>query len=247
MDNDIFLSVIFPAYNEEKRIGKTLKIAHDYLSKQDYTYEIIVILDGPKDNTIGAVKEIEPQIKNLVIIDNKINQGKGAVVRQAMMAARGKLRLFSDSDNSTSIDQVEKIIAEYKKGAEVIIGSRDIPGAKKDPPQPWYRTLLGDGFGLLVRIILGLWGIPDTQCGFKALSDKATKEIMPLCEIKRFAFDPEILVIAKKLGYEIVQVPVIWVNDLMSTVKPNAIFNMFKDVLKIKMLSIVGEYDKKDV
>lgn len=244
MENDIFLSVVFPAYNEEKRIGKTLQIAHDYLSKQNYTYEIVVILDGPKDNTIGVVKGLQDKINNLVIIDNKINQGKGAVVRQAMMAAKGKLRLFSDSDNSTSIDQVEKIIAEYKKGAEVIIGSRDIPGAKKTPAQPWYRTFVGDGFNLLVKIILGLWGIPDTQCGFKALSDKATKEIMPRCEINRFAFDPEILVIAKKLGYKIVQVPVIWVNDLMSTVKPNAVINMFKDVLKIRMLSLMGEYNK---
>ncbi len=245
MENDIFLSVIFPAYNEEKRIGKTLKIAHDYLSKQDYSYEIIVIIDGAKDNTFNVVKALENEIKNLRIIDNKVNKGKGAVVRQAMIEANGKLRLFSDSDNSTSIDQVEKIIAEYKKGADVIIGSRDIPGAKKDPPQPFYRTFVGNGFNLLVQIILGLWGIPDTQCGFKALSDKATKEIMPLCEINRFAFDPEILVIAKNLKYKIIQVPVHWVNDLQSTVKITAIFNMFKDVLRIRWFLLMGEYENR--
>lgn len=246
MENDIYLSVIFPAYNEEKRIPKTLEIVNEYMIKQPYTYEIIVIIDGAKDNTSGVLNAMKDRIKNLRIIDNKQNHGKGYVVRQAMLEAKGELRLFSDSDNSTSIDQVEKIIAEHKKGEKVIIGSRDIEGAKKDPPQPWYRTLLGDGFTLIVNTILGLWGIPDTQCGFKAMTSSATQDIMRSCTIDRFAFDPEILVIAKKRGYNIKQIPVHWVDDLQSTVKFSSIFNMFKDVLKIKLNDIKGVYDKKD-
>jgi dolichyl-phosphate beta-glucosyltransferase len=246
MPNEIRLSVIIPAYNEEKRITKILQEIDRYLSKQSYNYEIIVVSDGSKDKTAEVAKNLQSQIKNLRIIDNKENHGKGYVTRQGMLEAKGDYRLFTDADNSTSVDQVEKMWPEFEKGFDVVIGSRDIKGAVLDPPQPWLRNIiLGEGFKLFRKIVIGLWGIQDTQCGFKGLSKKATENVFPKCEIDRFAFDPEILVIAKKLGYKIKEVPVCWKNDPDSRVKFKSMVKMAIDLFKIRWNSIKGLYGKK--
>jgi len=241
---EIRLSVIIPAYNEEKRLPKTLAEIDRYLSKQFYEYEIIVVNDGSKDKTAEIVRNLIPIIKNLRLIDNKENNGKGYVVRQGMLEARGEFRLFTDADNSTSINQIEKIWPEFEGGQDVVIGSRDIKGAVLDPPQPWIRQIiLGEGFKLFRKIIIGLWKIEDTQCGFKCFTKKATENIFPKCKINRFAFDPEILVIAKKLGYKIKEIPVYWKNDPESKVKFKSILKMAIDLFKIKWNSIKGVYD----
>ena len=125
----------------------------------------------------------------------------------------------------------------------VVIGSRDIKGAVLDPPQPWLRQMvLGEGFKLYRKIIIGLWGIEDTQCGFKCFTKKATEKIFPKCRIDRFAFDPEILVIAKKLGYKIKEIPIYWKNDPESKVKFKSIFKMALDLIKIRLNLIKGLY-----
>jgi len=246
MPNQIRLSVIIPAYNEEKRITKTLQEIDRYLSKQSYNYEIIVVSDGSKDKTAEVAKNLQNQIKNLRVIDNKENHGKGYVTRQGMLEAKGGYRLFTDADNSTSIDQVEKMWPEFEKGFDVVIGSRDIKGAVLDPPQPWLRNIiLGEGFKLFRKIVIGLWGIEDTQCGFKGLSKEATESVFPKCKIDRFAFDPEILVIAQKLGYKIKEVPVYWKNDPDSKVKFKSMVKMAIDLFKIRWNSIKGLYGKK--
>ena len=241
---EIRLSVIIPAYNEEKRLPKTLAEIDRYLSKQFYEYEIIVVNDGSKDKTAEIVRNLIPIIKNLRLIDNKENNGKGYVVRQGMLEARGEFRLFTDADNSTSINQIEKIWPEFEGGQDVVIGSRDIKGAVLDPPQPWIRQIiLGEGFKLFRKIIIGLWGIEDTQCGFKCFKKKVVEDVFPKCKINRFAFDPEILVIAKKLGYKIKEIPVYWKNDPESKVKFKSILKMAIDLFKIKWNSIKGVYD----
>ncbi len=230
------LSVIIPVYNEERRIPKTLEDIDRYLRKQKYDYEILVVNDGSKDKTTGVVNGLKSQIANLRLIDNKINQGKGAVVRQGMLGAKGDYRLFTDADNSTSIDQIEKIWPEFKRGYDIVIGSRDIKGAVLDPPQPWLRqAILGEGFKLYRKILIGLWKVEDTQCGFKCLNKKAAEDIFPKCRIDRFAFDPEILVIAKKLGYKIKEIPVYWKNDLESKVKLKGMIKMAQDLIKIRL------------
>ena len=184
-----------------------------------------------------------PIIKNLRLIDNKTNQGKGAVVRQGMLEAKGDFRLFTDADNSTSIDQVEKMWPYFKEGYDIVIGSRDVKGAVLDPPQPWIRNvILGEGFKLLRKIVAGLWGIQDTQCGFKCFKKEAAEDAFPKCRINRFAFDPEILIIARKMGYKIKEVPVYWKNDPDSKVKPKWIINMAVDLLKIRWNLIKGAY-----
>lgn len=239
------LSVIIPAYNEEKRLGKTLDEIANYLAKQNYSYEILVVNDGSKDKTAQVVKEKMAFIKNLKLIDNKENRGKGAVVRQGMLEAKGDYRLFTDADNSTSIDQIEKMWPEFEKGFDIVIGSREIKGAILDPPQNLFRRFVGEGFRIFRKIILGLWEIEDTQCGFKCFTKRAAEDIFPQCQIDRFAFDPEVLLIGKKLGYKIKEIPVYWKNDPESKVKLKSIFKMAVDLLKIKWNLIRGKYARK--
>lgn len=241
---EIKLSVIVPAYNEEGRLPKTLAEIDKYLRRQSYNYEILVVNDGSKDRTAEVAKNLISEIKNLKATGYEKNQGKGYAVRFGMLEAKGEYRLFTDADNSTSIDQVERMWPEFKAGYNIVIGSRDIRGAVLDPPQPWIRkVILGEGFKLFRKIVIGLWKIEDTQCGFKAFTNKATENIFPKCKINRFAFDPEILVIAKKMGYKIKEIPVYWRNDPESKVKIKSIIKMGIDLFKIRLNSIKGLYN----
>ncbi len=238
----MYLSIVIPAYNESKRLPGTLREVDKYLRQQNYQYEIVVVNDGSKDNTAQVAQNLMLQILGLRLIDNKENHGKGWVVRQGLMESRGDFRVFTDADNSTSIDQVEKLLPYFKEGYDIIIGSRDIKGAVIDNPQPWHRRIMGELFNIFTQFIVGLWGIWDTQCGFKGLSAKAAKDILPKCKIDRWAFDPEILIIGKKMGYKIKEVPVIWVNDPDSRVKLKSTIKMGFDLLKIRWNSITGKY-----
>jgi len=205
---------------------------------------VIVVNDGSKDKTAEVVKELIKKYPKLELIDNKENKGKGAVVRQGMLKARGGLRVFLDADHSTPISEIEKFIPEFEKGTDVAIGSREIKGAILDPPQPWYRRFVGEGFKWLRKIILGLWEIQDTQCGFKCFRAEVVEKVFPKCKIDRFAFDPEILVLVKREGYKIKEIPVYWRNDTDSKVKFKSIFNMAKDLIRIRLNLILRKYGK---
>ncbi len=213
-----------------------------YLRQQSYEYDIIVVSDGSKDRTAEVVLSLAKHMNNLRLIDNKENHGKGWAVRQGLLEAKGDYRLFTDADNSTTIDQVEKMWPQLEEGKDIVIGSRDIKGAIIEPPQLFYRVILGNIFNLIVQTILGLWGIWDTQCGFKIMTAKAAQEILPKCKIDRWAFDPEILVIAKKMGYKIGQIPVRWANDPESKVKFKGMVRMLSEVLQIKWNMISNNY-----
>jgi len=243
--SEILLSVIIPAFNEEKRIPQTLIDIDAYLRKQEYGYEIIVVDDGSSDGTVGVVEDMMNEIRNLKLIENKKNQGKGYSVRRGMIEAGGRFRLFTDADNSTSIDQVERMWPAFDEGFDVVIGSRDVKGAVLDPPQPWYRRRLGDVFNVLVQVLLGLWGVWDTQCGFKGFKKEVVEKVFPMCRINRFAFDPEILILSKRMGYKIKEIPVIWRNNLESKVNPRSVLNMAIEILKIKWNIITHRYEKK--
>ncbi len=243
----MYLSVIVPAYNEERRLPKTLREIDKYLRAKTYDYEIIVVSDGSKDRTVEVVRNLMAEIKNLKILDFKENQGKGFGVRQGMLEAKGDFRLFTDADNSTSVDQVEKMWPEFKKGYDIVIGSRDVKGAVLDPPQSWLHGFLADIFKLLRKIIAGLWELEDTQCGFKCFTKKAAESIFPKCKINRFAFDPEFLIVAKKLRYKIKEIPVYWKNDPESKVKFKGMVKMGIDLLKIRWNLITEKYDETKV
>ncbi|XOB41608.1 MAG: dolichyl-phosphate beta-glucosyltransferase [Candidatus Nealsonbacteria bacterium] len=243
----MYLSVIVPAYNEERRLPKTLREIDKYLRAKTYDYEIIVVSDGSKDRTVEVVRNLMAEIKNLKILDFKENQGKGFGVRQGMLEAKGDFRLFTDADNSTSVDQVEKMWPEFKKGYDIVIGSRDVKGAVLDPPQSWLHGFLADIFKLLRKIIAGLWELEDTQCGFKCFTKKAAESIFPKCKINRFAFDPEFLIVAKKLRYKIKEIPIYWKNDPESKVKFKSMVKMGIDLLKIRWNLITEKYDETKV
>lgn len=239
------LSIIIPSYNEEKRLSKTLISVDNYLKKQNYDYEILVVNDGSKDNTVKIANELKKTIKNLRIIDNQENHGKGYVVRQGMIEAKGDYRLFSDADNSTSIDHIERMWPWFEKGYDVVIGSRDVKGSILNPPQPWFRRVIfGNGFKFIRKIIIGLWFINDTQCGFKCFSKKAAENIFSMARVDGFAFDVEILKIAKRFNYKIKEVPIVWINDLESKVKLKHVFKMFVEMLKLRKDLIMGKYEK---
>ena len=245
MDNRLYLSVIIPAYNEAERISPTLLDIDKYLSKQKYNYEIMVVSDGSTDNTVQVVKKVQQSVKNLKIIDNKENHGKGSVVRQGMLEAQGKYRLFMDADNSTTIYHLEKFWPQVKKGNDVVIASIGIRGAKIEEKAAWYRRLLGEISKYIIRIVAGLWDIQDSQRGFKLFSEKAAKKIFPKQSIMRWGFDIEILVLAKKVGFKIIEVPILWRNPGESKVTLKSYFRTFWELLKIKWNLLIDKYGLK--
>lgn len=230
----MYLSVIIPAYNEEKRIEKTLLSVHEYLSRQNYDYEIIVVSDGSKDQTVEVVSRLTSHVPRLRVIDNKENHGKGWVVRQGMLEAGGDYRLFMDADNSTTADQVEGFLPFFSQGYDIVIGSRRIAGSNITVKQPWIRDFLGGIFRLIVHTLVPL-GIKDSQAGFKVFSAKATEAVFPKQTIFRWAFDVEILAIARKLGFKIKEVPIRWVNDTESRVKLSGMVKMLFEVLQVRL------------
>ena len=229
----LYLSVIIPAYNEEKRISKTLLEVNKFLSAQNYSYEIIVVDDGSKDGTVELVKNLEEKVKNLRVIDNKENHGKGYVVRQGIMEAKGKYRLFMDADNATTVNQVKNLLPFFQDGYDVVIGDRDLKESEIKKHQSRFKEILGDMGNILIQI-LAVPGIKDTQCGFKCFSEKFVEEVFPKLKVDRWGFDIEILALAKKFGYKIKTVPVIWINDEESKVSMSGYINTFKELFQIK-------------
>ena len=244
MNNEVFLSVIMPAYKEEDRIGHTLEVIDQYLRKQIFEYEILVVNDGSSDKTAEVVRGYEPKIKGLRLVDNAKNNGKGYVVKQGMLEARGKYRLFMDSDNSVPIDYFDEFLPYFSQGYDVVIGSIEVAGAKIEEHAAWYRRLLGHWAKLLIRF-MAIWEIHDTQRGFKIFSEKAAREVFPLQTLTRWGFDIEILVISKNLGFRIKELPVTWNNPSGSKVTLGAYFTTLRDLLVVKKNLIFGKYNAR--
>jgi len=228
----IFLSIIIPAYNEGKRLRGTLADIHSKLSHSDFTYEILVVNDGSTDNTIATIHTALPITKGLRLVNDGIHRGKGGTVRQGMLTAKGQYRIFMDADNSTSIDQFAKMISFMENGYDIVIGSRALKESVLAPAESWYRQIAGKAGNLIIQILV-LPGIWDTQCGFKAFTARAAQEIFSSSTVDGWAFDVEILAIAKKRGYKIKEVPVRWINSSFSHVRAGTYFTFLWDVLKI--------------
>ncbi len=237
------LSVVIPAYNEGKRIEKTLYSVNEFLTKQSFDYEILVVSDGSTDNTGEVVKNLETTVKNLRLIDNKDNHGKGWVVRQGMLEANGDVRLFMDADNSTTVDQVLPFLPYFEQGYDLVIGSRRIAGSNIAAHQPLLRDFLGGVFRLIVHTLVPL-GVTDSQCGFKAVSAKAASKIFPQQRIMRWAFDVEILALARKFGFKIKELPIVWVNDAESHVKLSGMIKMLLEIMQTRLNLMTGKYTK---
>ncbi len=237
------LSVIIPSYNEERRVGKTLLSIAEFLRKQPYQSEISVVSDGSKDGTSSVVKNLQSQIQNLKLIDNQENHGKGWVTKQGMLEASGDIRLFMDADNSTKIDEVSKFLPYFGQGFDVVIGSRRIAGSNIAEKQRWIRDFLGWCFRAIVHTLVPL-AVKDTQCGFKAFSKKAAEQIFPKQRIFRWAFDVEILALARKQKFKIKELPITWVNDAESHVKFSGMVRMLLEVMQIRWNLWTRKYEK---
>ncbi|MES2437346.1 MAG: bifunctional glycosyltransferase family 2/GtrA family protein [Patescibacteria group bacterium] len=241
------LSVVIPAYNEAERIEATLLSIDTYLKSQHYTYEIIVVNDGSKDTTAEVVQNLLPSIQNLRLSNNAKNHGKGFVVRQGMLEATGQYRLFMDADNSTTIDHVEQFFPKFEEGYDVVVSSRRIDGSVLVKDQSKLRELLGTIFRTMIHMMVPL-GITDSQNGFKMFTAKAAEKIFSKQKIVAWAFDVEILAIAKLFGFKIKEEPITWVNDERTHVTLKGMVRMLKETFQIKLnLSngIYGMYDKR--
>src|SRR3989344_2545370 len=241
--DEIYLSVVIPAYNEEERMGKAIESIAAYLARQPYRSEIIVSDGGSTDNTAEAVRRKMLEIRNLSVISRK-NKGKGEGVKDGMLAARGRIRLFSDADNSTDISHFDKMKPFFDQGYEIVIASRDpkdAPGARQAVSQAWHKRMLGNMGNLFIQAV-ALPGIWDTQCGFKAFRDFAAENIFSRQIITGWAFDIEALALARALGYKIGIVPAYWINDPRSSVRFSSYLQVLKDTVKIRFNLWLGKY-----
>jgi dolichyl-phosphate beta-glucosyltransferase len=212
---------------------------NEYFKNKNYEYEILVVVDGAKDNTAQVVRDAN--IPNLRLIDNKKNCGKGCVVRQGMLEAKGKLRLFMDADNSTKIDQAEKMIPLFKEGYDIVIASIALKGAQIAHSEKFYKRIFGQMGNLFIQIML-VPGIKDTQRGFKIFSAKAAEDIFKRLTLDRWGFDFEALAVARKLGYKIKEVPIKWKNDPKSLVTLGAYIKTLLEVVKVRLNLWRGVY-----
>jgi dolichyl-phosphate beta-glucosyltransferase len=235
------VSIIIPAYNEEKRLPETLKKISSYINETKLNAEIIVINDGSVDKTADIVNNFK--VNNVRLINNEKNRGKGFCINRGVFEARNEIILFSDSDLSTPIEFLGEFLKNHEIGYDIVIASRAIKGAVKKVKQPFFRDTMGKIFNIFVRTILGL-NIKDTQCGFKSFKNNVAKEIFSKQTIFDFGFDPEILYIAQKKGYKIKEYPVEWYDSKGTKVKAiKDSFKMFFSLFKIKKNYKKGIYN----
>jgi dolichyl-phosphate beta-glucosyltransferase len=245
MKENIFLSIIVPAYNEEKKIESTLKEISGYINKRAYNCEIIVVDDGSDDNTFERAKGLASLFNNFKILKNPSNMGKGYSVRRAMLEAGGEYALFMDADNSTSIYEVDKFLPYLKEGYDVVIASRRLKDSIVPEPQPLLRAKMGQFFIFLSKVILGL-NISDFNCGFKAYNVRSTRFVFELQKIYDWSFDVELLFLITKYGLKLKEVPVYWVHKSGSKVKPvKDAIKSFMSLLKIKLNNICHGYEHR--
>ena len=242
------LSWIIPTYNEEEKIEKTIRRVDAYLKSKNFPegYEIIVVDSSSPDKTAQIVKNLQSEILALKFI-SVINKGKGWGVKQGMLVALGKIRAFSDADNSVSPEQAEKFIPLVCHDSpsscfDIVIGSIEVPGAVIKEHAQWYRRLLGKFAKYVIRAVSGLWKIHDSQRGFKFFSKAAAEAIFPKQTLTGWGFDFEVLLIGKRKGFKIKEIPVVWVNPSGSKVGLSAYFTTLVELFTIKLNDIRGFY-----
>lgn len=250
MPDKPFLSVIIPAYNEEPNFKKgVLDEVPEYLSKQDYSYEVLIVDDGSEDATAKLSENFAKKHKNFRVIRNP-HQGKAETVKRGVVESKGDLILFTDFDQATPLSEVEKLLPYFPE-YDVVIGSRQLPGAKRQK-EPFYRHLMGLGFNLVVQAfaVRGIW---DTQAGFKCFKGNIAKKLFEKLKVYGqskvvkgalvTAFDVELLFLAQKLGYKIKEIPIAWHHVATTRVNPiKDSLRMFKDVVKIRLNDLRGIY-----
>lgn len=238
------ISVIVPCYNEEAIIFNTIKNIYGFLNTNASIFEIIVVSDGSTDSTVSEIKRAQNEFKNIRLIDNQANQGKGKAIKDGVLNSQNDIIVFIDADLTISINELETFLP-YLANNDILIASRSLPETMFEEKNPWYRTLLAKGFRILRAIILGSSNIEDTQCGFKTFKKDTAKRIFEYVTIKRFAFDAETLFIAEKFCYTIKQLPITVRKDHRIS-RVNAIIdpiNMLFALIRIRINSLLGKYN----
>jgi dolichyl-phosphate beta-glucosyltransferase len=243
------LSIVVPSYNESEEVKEeAINSIDDYLRIQDFTYEVLIVDDESTNGTLEFVKDFIKDKKNFRVLENK-HGGKAITVMTGMLEAEGEIALFTDMDQATPIDQLEKILPEFEKGAEIVVGAR-----KGRKGAPIIRKVMAWGFATLRNLLLGL-GVKDTQCGFKAFTKEASQAIFPdlLAEWKRTkkkgaavnaGFDVETLFLAKKKGFKIAEIEVDWhhvTNEKQVQIIQDSL-DALMDMLRIRVNDWIGKY-----
>ena len=240
------LSIVIPAYNESADIEATLGAAVACFDDLGVDGEVLVVDDGSRDDTVELVARFAETYPAVVLLRNERNRGKGHSVRRGVLEARAEWILFADADESTPFSEAGKLLAVLRSGAaDVAIGSRALKESDVARPQPWLRRVMGWVFRQLVRLLV-MRGLRDTQCGFKAFRRGAARDVFPRQTLDGFAFDVEVLFIARRLGYRVVEVPVRWLDSHDSRVHPlRDPARMFADLLRIRFRALRGVYGKR--
>jgi dolichyl-phosphate beta-glucosyltransferase len=235
-------SIVIPAYNESLRIPATLRSVVDTIRARGWDAEVVVVNDGSHDNTASVVREFARTAPEVRLLENPANRGKGYSVRHGILEALGDVVMFTDADLSSPMDEAEGLFAALAGGADIAIGSRWLATSRQTHRQPLYRQVFGRCFNLLTRMVMDL-PFADTQCGFKAFTRTAAHTVFQLQTIERWGFDPEILFIALKRGYEIKEVPVSWAHDARTRISYlRDGLQMLKELAIVRWNALLGRY-----
>jgi len=239
------LSIVVPAYNEALRITPTLERLHAFLSQQPLRYEIVVVDDGSRDETCAVVTELMSSVAHLRLVRQTPNRGKGAAVRAGMLAAQGQIRVMCDADGSMPAAMLPRLLSPIIEcRAAIAIGSRYAPGAHTDQKQPWYRVMWSRLCNKVIQRSL-VPGVRDTQCGFKAFTAEAARELFAVARIDGWAFDLEVLALAKRRGLVVEEVGVEWADDGRSRVNPlKDMWKVVREALTIRKNLRSGVYNR---
>ncbi len=239
-------SFVIPAYNEAKRLPRTLHSILRYVTANCWETEIIVVNDGSTDETADVVRQFSSQYPVISLIDNAVNRGKGKAIRDGVQRATNDIILFADADDSTPIEDAAKLVEAIDHGIDIAIGSRWVDRNLQLHPQPWYRRLNGRVYNLLLRSILGL-DYKDTQNGFKAYSRQAAKTIFPLQRIEGWGFDAEVLFLARKFGFAVQEIPVEYTYYAEgSKIRPYRDgIGMLIELFKVRWHALKGAYSER--
>lgn len=234
------VSIVIPAYNEERQIGATLDTVMAYFESQPYSWEVIVADDGSTDGTAAILMDRAHKDERFKVASLP-HRGKGFAVKHGMLQSQGRYRLMCDADLSVSIEYLGKFLAKMREKFDIIIASREKQGARRIC-EPAFRHLRGRVFNLAIRL-LAIPTLSDTQCGFKCFEEEAAQTLFALQRTNGFGFDVEILYLARKLGYRIAEEPVDWYHREASTVRLLVDwFVMLMDVTMIRLRDLTGRY-----
>jgi dolichyl-phosphate beta-glucosyltransferase len=239
-------SVIIPAYNESARLGATLDRVLRHVSEQGWDAEVIVVNDGSRDDTAEMVLARARTHPALRLVENPGNRGKGYSVRNGMLKAQGEIRLFTDADLSSPIEEANKLFSAIEAGADVAIGSRWLQPDTQAQRQSVLRQFYGRTFNLILRLLLGL-RFKDTQCGFKAFSRSSAQKLFSMQTIEGWGFDAELLFLADRSALNVKEVPVVWSDAEGTRIHPlRDGLHMMAEVLTIRWNAIAGKYSRAE-